>query len=55
MESAKDTVTELPNASEVTSDDKAAIEETLEIIKDLLAKENNPEVKSQHNLLVFVL
>ena len=40
MEKVEDTVTTLPNADEVTSEDKTAIENALDVIEDLLSDEN---------------
>ena len=40
MDSVEEAMNSLPNVDEVTSEDKAAIEETLEIIDELLSEEN---------------
>ncbi|MBR6697576.1 MAG: InlB B-repeat-containing protein [Lachnospiraceae bacterium] len=40
MEAVEETVTNLPDADEVTSEDKEKIEDTLDIIEDLLSEEN---------------
>ena len=40
MEAVEDTVTTLPNADEVTSENKTAIEDALDVIEDLLSEEN---------------
>ena len=40
MKEVEETVTSLPSANEVTSEEKESIEETLEVIENLLAEEN---------------
>ena len=52
MDSVEEAMNNLPNVDEVTSEDKAAIEETLEIIDKLLSEENVGNLTEEEKTLI---